>query len=139
MELVEAGEEVVQETRLWDDNQGITKSMRGKEDAHDYRYFPEPDLMPLQISREWVNRIAETMPELPQARRNRYVGYGLTPYDANVLVEQQDIALFYDKVVAQGADPKVANNFLMKEIAAYLKSCVLRYLRQTKEYFHYAE
>ncbi len=121
IDLVEAGEEVVQETRLWDDNQGITKSMRGKEDAHDYRYFPEPDLMPLEISREWVNEIAAKMPELPQKRRERYVSYGLTPYDANVLVEQQDIALFYDKVVALGADAKVANNFLMKEIAAFLK------------------
>ena len=78
-------------------------------------------MMPLEISREWVERIAKTMPELPQARRNRYVSYGLTPYDANVLVEQQDIALFYDKVVELKADAKVANNFLMKEIAAYLK------------------
>ena len=121
IDLVEAGEEVIQETRLWDDNQGITKSMRGKEDAHDYRYFPDPDLMPLEISREWVERIAKTMPELPQARRNRYVGYGLTAYDANVLVEQQDIALFYDKAVELKADPKVANNFLMKEVAAFLK------------------
>lgn len=121
IDIVEAGEEVVQETRLWDDNQGVTRSMRGKEDAHDYRYFPEPDLMPLQISREWVDEIAAKMPELPTARRNRYVSYGLTPYDANVLVEQQDIAYFYDKVVKLGADPKVANNFLMKEIAAYMK------------------
>ena len=118
---MESGEEVVQETRLWDDNQGVTKSMRGKEDAHDYRYFPEPDLMPLEISREWVNEIAAKMPELPNQRRKRYVSYGLSEYDANVLVEQQDIALFYDKAVELKADPKTANNFLMKEIAAYLK------------------
>ncbi len=121
IDIVEAGEEVVQETRLWDDNQGVTKSMRGKEDAHDYRYFPEPDLMPLEISREWVEQIASKMPELPQKRRERYVSYGLSAYDANVLVEQQDIAYFYDKVVNLGADPKIANNFLMKEIAAYMK------------------
>ena len=121
IDIVEAGEEVVQETRLWDDNEGITKSMRGKEDAHDYRYFPEPDLMPLEISREWVNEIASKMPELPQKRRERYVSYGLSAYDANVLVEQQDIAYFYDKAVNSGADAKTANNFLMKEIAAYLK------------------
>ena len=95
--------------------------MRGKEDAHDYRYFPEPDLMPLEISREWVDEIAAKMPELPAHRRERYVSYGLTPYDANVLVEQQDIAYFYDKVVDLKADPKIANNFLMKEIAAYMK------------------
>ena len=121
IDIVESGEEVVQETRLWDDNQGITKSMRGKEDAHDYRYFPEPDLMPLHISKEWVDEIAAKMPELPQARRQRYVSYGLSPYDANVLVEQKDIALFYDKTVSLGADAKIANNFLMKEIAAFLK------------------
>ena len=121
IDIVEAGEHVVQETRLWDDNAGITKSMRGKEDAHDYRYFPEPDLMPLEISREWVDDVASKMPELPAHRRKRYVSYGLTPYDANVLVEQQDIAYFYDKVVNLKADAKIANNFLMKEIAAYLK------------------
>ena len=131
IDIVEAGEEVIQETRLWDDNQGVTKSMRGKEDAHDYRYFPEPDLMPLKISREWVNEIASKMPELPNHRRQRYISYGLTPYDANVLVEQQDIALFYDKAVNMGADPKTANNFLMKEIAAYLKEEKLL-LEQTK-------
>ena len=121
IDIVESGGQVVQETRLWDDNQGITKSMRGKEDAHDYRYFPEPDLMPLEISREWVNEIAAKMPELPAKRRERYVSLGLTPYDANVLVEQMDIALFYDKAVALGAEAKTANNFLMKEIAAYMK------------------
>ncbi len=121
IDIVESGEKVVQETRLWDDNQGITKSMRGKEDAHDYRYFPEPDLMPLQISREWVSEIAAKMPELPAKRRERYISLGLTPYDANVLVEQMDIALFYDKAIALGADARTANNFLMKEIAAYMK------------------
>ena len=121
IDIVESGGQVVQETRLWDDNQGITKSMRGKEDAHDYRYFPDPDLMPLEISREWVNEIAAKMPELPAKRRERYVSLGLTPYDANVLVEQMDIALFYDKAVALGAEAKTANNFLMKEIAAYMK------------------
>ncbi len=121
IDIVESGEKVIQETRLWDDNQGITKSMRGKEDAHDYRYFPEPDLMPLQISREWVNEISAKMPELPAQRRERYKSFGLSSYDANVLVEQKDIALFYDKVVELGADAKTANNFLMKEVAAYLK------------------
>ncbi len=121
IDIVESGEQVIQETRLWDDNQGITKSMRGKEDAHDYRYFPDPDLMPLEISRDWVNEIAAKMPELPQKRRERYISYGLTPYDADVLVEQPDIAFFYDKVISLGADAKIANNFLMKEIAAYLK------------------
>lgn len=121
IEIIEEGGEVVQETRLWDDNQGITKSMRGKEDAHDYRYFPEPDLMPLEISREWVNKIAEKMPELPKARRARYVSLGLTPYDSNVLVEQQGLAYFFDKVLSLGGDARITNNFLMKEVVTFLK------------------
>ncbi len=121
IDIAEAGGKVVQETRLWDDNQGVTKPMRGKEDAHDYRYFPEPDLMPLEISKEWIDEIASKIPELPNQRRKRYVSYGLSSYDADVLVAQQDIALFYDKAVELKADPKIADNFLMKEITAYLK------------------
>ncbi len=121
IELVEDGEEVVQETRLWDDNAGETRSMRGKEDAHDYRYFPEPDLMPLQISREWVEKVRSTMPELPNQKRERYMGLGLSEYDASVIVEQMDLALFFDEVIKLGANVKTAVNFLMGEIAAYLK------------------
>src|SRR5574344_420713 len=93
IDLVEDGEEVVQETRLWDDNAGITRSMRGKEDAHDYRYFPEPDLMPLVISREWVDEIRKKMPELPSQKRERYMSLGLSEYDACVIVEQVPLAL----------------------------------------------
>jgi len=121
IDIVEAGEEVVQETRLWDDNQGITKSMRGKEDAHDYRYFPEPDLMPLEISREWVEKIRATMPELPQHRRERYEAAGLSAYDANVVVEQQETAYFFDKVLELGSKAQMIYNFLMGEVTAYLK------------------
>ena len=121
IELVEDGEEVVQETRLWDDNAGVTRSMRGKEDAHDYRYFPEPDLMPLEISREWVERIKATMPELPEQKRQRYMELGLSEYDASVVVEQMDLAMFFDEVLKLGANPKIAVNFLMGEISAYLK------------------
>lgn len=120
-EIVEEGGEVVQETRLWDDNSGETRSMRGKEDAHDYRYFPEPDLMPVEISAEHIAEIRSKMPELPEAKRNRYVGLGLSEYDANVIVEQFETAYFFDKVVELGADPKIANNFLMKEVTAFLK------------------
>lgn len=120
-ELVENGEEVVQETRLWDDNAGVTRSMRGKEDAHDYRYFPEPDLMPLVISKEWVERVRSTMPELPEAKRQRYMDLGLSEYDASVIVEQPELAMFFDEVLKAGANPKTAVNFLMGEIAAYLK------------------
>lgn len=121
IELVEEGERVVQETRLWDDNLGETRSMRGKEDAHDYRYFPEPDLMPLEISQEWVERVKATMPELPHAKRERYMSLGLSEYDANIIVEQMELALFFDEVIKLGANPKISVNFLMGEIAAYLK------------------
>ena len=121
IEIVEEGGQVVQETRLWDDNARETKSMRGKEDAHDYRYFPEPDLMPLEISREWVQRIKDSMPELPSQKRERYKALGLSEYDANVIVEQMGLALFFDKVLELGATPKIAVNFIMGEIAAYLK------------------
>lgn len=121
IEIVEEGGQIVQETRLWDDNSRETRSMRGKEDAHDYRYFPEPDLMPLEISREWVQRIKDSMPELPAQKRARYQGLGLSEYDANVIVEQMGLALFFDKVLELGATPKIAVNFIMGEIAAYLK------------------
>ena len=121
IEILEEGGKVIQETRLWDDNYGETRSMRGKEDAHDYRYFPEPDLMPLEISDEWVNSIREKMPELPAQKRARYQELGLSEYDANVIVEQMETALFYDKVLELGADAKIANNFLMKEVTAHLK------------------
>ena len=121
IDLVEDGEEVVQETRLWDDNAGVTRSMRGKEDAHDYRYFPEPDLMPLEISQEWIDRIKATMPELPEQKRQRYMDLGLSEYDASVIVAQYELAMFFDEVLKAGGNPKIAVNFLMGEIAAYLK------------------
>lgn len=121
IEIVEEGDRVVQETRLWDDNLGETRSMRGKEDAHDYRYFPEPDLMPLEISKEWVEEVKKRMPELPEAKRERYMNLGLSEYDASVVVEQMDLALFFDELLKLNANPKIAVNFIMGEIAAYLK------------------
>jgi len=120
-EILEEGGKVIQETRLWDDNAGLTSSMRGKEDAHDYRYFPEPDLMPLEISDEWVEKIRKSMPELPAQKIERYMAAGLSGYDANVLVNQIDMSMYYDKLLKSGADPKTASNFLMGEVAAYLK------------------
>jgi aspartyl-tRNA(Asn)/glutamyl-tRNA(Gln) amidotransferase subunit B len=95
--------------------------MRSKEDANDYRYFPEPDLMPLEISREWVEEIRAKMPELPNQKRERYQSLGLSEYDANVVVSQMELAKFFDKVIELGANPKTAVNFLTGEIAAYLK------------------
>ena len=125
IEIVEEGGKVVQETRLWDDNSRETRSMRGKEDAHDYRYFPEPDLMPLAISREWVEEIRAKMPELPAQKRERYQSIGLSEYDAGIIVEQMSLALFFDKVLELGANPKTAVNFIMGEISAYLKETKL--------------
>jgi aspartyl-tRNA(Asn)/glutamyl-tRNA(Gln) amidotransferase subunit B len=121
IEIVEEGGEVVQETRLWNDDTRETKSMRSKEDANDYRYFPEPDLMPLEISREWVEEIRAKMPELPNQKRERYQSIGLSEYDARILVEQMPLALFFDKTIELGANPKTAVNFMMGEISAYLK------------------
>ena len=120
-EILEEGGKVIQETRLWDDNAGITSSMRGKEDAHDYRYFPEPDLMPLEISREWVEEIRAKMPELPNEKMERYQNAGLSEYDASVLVAQMDMAMYFDELLKQNVDAKTASNFLMGEVAAFLK------------------
>ena len=121
-EILEEGGEVIQETRLWNDADGETKSMRSKEDAHDYRYFPEPDLMALEISRDWVERIKKTMPELPNEKRERYITKeGLSEYDAQVIVEQMETALFFDKVLELGANAKLAVNWLMGDITGYLK------------------
>lgn len=121
IDLVEEGERVIQETRLWDDNTGETRSMRGKEDAHDYRYFPEPDLMPLEISQEWIDRVKATMPELPKAKKERYMSLGLSEYDASIIVEQMELALFFDEFIKLGANVKTGINFLMGEVAAHLK------------------
>ena len=131
IEIVEEGGEVDQETRLWDDNQKVTKTMRSKEDANDYRYFPEPDLMPVEISREWVEEIRKKMPELPEAKRKRYESLGLSAYDANVMVEQMETALFYDKVLELGADYRIANNLLVGDITAFLKEHNIN-INQTK-------
>jgi len=121
-EILEEGGEVVQETRLWNDADGETKSMRSKEDAHDYRYFPEPDLMVLEISKDWVDKIKATMPELPSQKRERYVTKeGLSEYDAQVIVEQMETAIFFDKTLELGANAKMAVNWLMGDITGYLK------------------
>lgn len=121
-DILEEGGEVVQETRLWNENEGITKSMRSKEDAHDYRYFPEPDLMPLEISQELIDEIRVKMAELPQQKRDRYTQeLGLSDYDANVIVDQLETALFFDKVVELGTNAKEAVNWLMGDVTGYLK------------------
>lgn len=122
IELVESGGKVVQETRLWKEDEGITISMRSKEEAHDYRYFPEPDLVPMEISAEWVHEIRERMPELPQHKRERYVKeLGLSEYDAEVLVNSIEMALFLDKAALLKTNVKAVVNWLNGDITAYLK------------------
>ncbi|MEZ5770311.1 MAG: Asp-tRNA(Asn)/Glu-tRNA(Gln) amidotransferase subunit GatB [Defluviimonas denitrificans] len=114
--IVEDGGKVVQETRLYDPDKGETRSMRSKEEAHDYRYFPCPDLLPLEIEQAWVDDIAASMPELPDAKKARFVGdYGMTEYDANVLTAEVENAAFFEEV-AKGRDGKQAANWVINEL-----------------------
>jgi aspartyl-tRNA(Asn)/glutamyl-tRNA(Gln) amidotransferase subunit B len=116
----EAGETVVQETRLYDPARGETRSMRSKEDAHDYRYFPEPDLLPLVLDEAWVEGLKEKLPELPDEKRNRFCAeYGIPFYDAGVLVADQATADFYE-TVAKGRDAKLAANWICGDFFAAL-------------------
>jgi aspartyl-tRNA(Asn)/glutamyl-tRNA(Gln) amidotransferase subunit B len=121
IERIEDGGAVVQETRLFDPDAGETRSMRTKEDAMDYRYFPDPDLLPLAIPRQWVDEVARTLPELPAARRDRFVrDYGLPEYDAQALTASRGMADYFEAVAATVADRKVAANWLMGEVSAAL-------------------
>ncbi|RDD62810.1 Asp-tRNA(Asn)/Glu-tRNA(Gln) amidotransferase subunit GatB [Ferruginivarius sediminum] len=115
IELIEEGGEVIQETRLYDPRKGETRSMRGKEEAHDYRYFPDPDLLPLIVENDWVERIKADMPELPDEKKQRFIqDYGLGAYDAGVLVAERETADFYEDV-ANGRDAKTAANWVTGE------------------------
>jgi len=116
----ESGDEVRQETRLFDPARGETRSLRSKEDAHDYRYFPDPDLLPLVLDEAWVETLRLALPELPDAKRARFVTqHGLTPYDAAVLVADQETAAFYETVTA-GRDPKMVANWMTGDFFAAL-------------------
>ncbi|HXU65691.1 MAG TPA: Asp-tRNA(Asn)/Glu-tRNA(Gln) amidotransferase GatCAB subunit B, partial [Polyangia bacterium] len=115
--LLDRGERIVQETRLWDAARGVTQSMRSKEQAHDYRYFPEPDLPPLVVDEAQQAKLRATLPELPEDRFARYSGpVGLTPQDAGVLVAEREIADYFDAVVAAGAPAKRAANWVINEV-----------------------
>ena len=114
--ILEDGGSVTQETRLYDPDKGETRSMRSKEEAHDYRYFPDPDLLPLEIEQAWVDDIAASMPELPDARKVRYMAdFGLTDYDAGVLTAELDAASYFE-AVATGRDGKQAANWVINEL-----------------------
>jgi aspartyl-tRNA(Asn)/glutamyl-tRNA(Gln) amidotransferase subunit B len=119
--ILEDGGQIVQETRLYDPDRNETRSMRSKEEAHDYRYFPDPDLLPLEIEQGWVDHIAATMPELPDAKKARFMGdFGLTDYDASVLTAELDAAAYFD-AVAKGRDGKLAANWVINELFGRLK------------------
>ena len=115
IQVLEDGGEIVQETRLFDSDKGVTRPMRSKEEAHDYRYFPDPDLLPLALDPDWVEALRKDLPELPDARKARFVaGFGLSAYDAGVLVAERETADFYE-AVAQGRDAKLAANWMTGE------------------------
>ena len=119
--LVENGGTVVQETRLWDDAQGATNSMRSKEEAHDYRYFPDPDLVPISVDDAWVEIIEKDLPELPLVKRERFVkNYQIPAYDAGVLTADKALANYYEEVVKLCAKPKVASNWIMGDVMKFL-------------------
>ena len=120
--LVEAGDEVVQETRLWDEEQGRTLAMRGKEEAHDYRYFPDPDLVPLEVSEAWIEEIRGTLPELPLAKRDRFTRqYGIPEYDAAILTGSQSLANYYEECVRLFEEAKMVSNWIMGDLLRELK------------------
>lgn len=135
--VINSGGKVVQETRLYDSARNVTQSMRSKEDAHDYRYFPEPDLPPLVVSEQWISRVKSELPELPDAKAQRFVAeFGLPDYDAKVITSTKPLAAFYEKAVAKSAgeaargaqalpsgaaEPKLVSNWLMTEVLRMLK------------------
>jgi len=116
-DVLESGGRVVQETRLWDSAAGRTVSMRSKEEAHDYRYFPEPDLPPVVVNAARIEAVRATMPELPAARRRRFIAaYGLPEYDAGVLTQSAELADYYEQVASTAGNPKAASNWVMGEL-----------------------
>lgn len=121
-DLLLDGHKVIQQTLLWDADKGRTESMRGKEDAHDYRYFPCPDLVPVEISEEWIEQIRATLPELPDTRKRRFVqDYDLPAYDAEILTSDKDLAEYFEETVKTGADAKKVSNWVMTELMRELK------------------
>jgi aspartyl-tRNA(Asn)/glutamyl-tRNA(Gln) amidotransferase subunit B len=120
--LVEKGERVVQESRLWDTTENKTRPMRSKEEAHDYRYFPEPDLVPIVLSPEYVDKVRRSLPELPAAKRARFMkDFGLTAYDAGVLIVDQALAAWFEEGTKHTKNPKGLANWIMGDMAAQMK------------------
>lgn len=121
--ILDEGGRIIQETRTWDENKGVTLSLRSKEEAHDYRYFPEPDLVPMVIEREWVEEIRSTIPELPDARKKRLEEeYGLPSYDAGVITSSRDLAEYFDACLKHYKDAKAISNWVMGELLKHLNA-----------------
>ncbi len=121
VEILEEGGQVVQETRLWDASTGSTVSMRTKEEAHDYRYFPEPDLVPVVVGKEWIEELRARLPELPDEKRHRFISqYGLPEYDADLLTAERPLAEWFEEAVRSGGEPKAVSNWMMVELLRLL-------------------
>ena len=119
--LLDKGEVITQDTLRWDDERGVNYAMRSKEDAHDYFYFPEPDIMPIVVSEEWLERIRASIPELPRARRARYMAeYSLPEYDADFITGEKAFADLFDACVSHGSDPKAVSNWIMSDVSRLL-------------------
>ena len=133
--LISAGKEVALATLRWDDENGIGYEMRSKEEAHDYRYFPEPDLAPVVIDDGWIEKIKNSLPELPDARKERYVSdFGLPEYDAAFITASRKLADYFEKAVELGAPPKIASNWIMGDISRLLKDRGLEDIPFAPEY-----
>ena len=123
IEEIEDGHKIVQETLRWDDNIGESKSMRSKEDSQDYRYFPDPDLLPVYISNEQIESLKNSIPKLPSELKQIYLGYGLSDYDASLLVESKAISDYFNEVLSYVNEPKIVANFIINEVLRKLKEC----------------
>jgi aspartyl-tRNA(Asn)/glutamyl-tRNA(Gln) amidotransferase subunit B len=122
IEILSDGGKLVQETRLWDEHHEETRSMRAKESAHDYRYFPDPDLLPLVIDDAWIAQVRAALPELPNARKARFVNeYGLSRYDAELLTSRKDVADYFEEAVKARANPKALSNWIVGDLFRVLK------------------
>ncbi|MGI6669542.1 MAG: Asp-tRNA(Asn)/Glu-tRNA(Gln) amidotransferase subunit GatB [Acetivibrionales bacterium] len=123
MEEIRKGRKIVRETRRWDDSAGCSYSMRDKEEVHDYRYFPEPDLMPVKIDDDWLEKIRNSLPELPSARKARYISeFGLPEYDAGIITSQKQLADFFEETANKYGNPKVVSNWIMGDIMRILNA-----------------
>ena len=134
IDLIEDGGKVVQETRRWDDNKGESYAMRSKENAQDYRYFPEPDLVPIEISNEWIEKVRKSLPELPTEKKARYIEeYKLPEYDVDIITGSKYLVRIFEEALKVCGEPKEVSNWIMGEVLRmaseilprkYLKKCL---------------